>query len=197
TEKEMMNGIPKVAKDNIISANSKMTNLKTGEPFEFEILSNSANGTTFTRVLLPYINNLKKIGVKATFRNAEVNIFKNRMDHFDFDVAIVSYRISAMPGNELKEMYGSKSANVIGSYNISGIQNEVVDDLISGIISASEREDYEAHIKALDRVLLDAHCIIFQWYSPFNRVGYVNKFNMPQTEEKVGFQPFTWWAKEN
>ena len=175
----------------------KMTNLKTGEPFEFEILSNSANGTTFTRVLLPYINNLKKIGVKATFRNAEVNIFKNRMDHFDFDVAIVSYRISAMPGNELKEMYGSKSANVIGSYNISGIQNEVVDDLISGIISASEREDYEAHIKALDRVLLDAHYIIFQWYSPFNRVGYVNKFNMPQTEEKVGFQPFTWWAKEN
>ena len=67
----------------------KMRNIETGEPFEFEILSNSANGTTFTRVMLPYIHNLEKIGVKATFRNLEVNVFKNRMDHFDFDVAII------------------------------------------------------------------------------------------------------------
>ena len=174
----------------------KMTNLKTGEPFEFEILSNSANGTTFTRVLLPYINNLKKIGVKAVFRNLEVNIFKNRMDNFDFDSAIMSYRISAMPGNELKEMYGSKAANVNGSYNIAGIQNEVADDLITKIIAADEKEEYEAYIKALDRVLLNEYYLIFQWYSPYNRVGYVNKFGIPETEEKVGFQPFTWWAKE-
>lgn len=177
--------------------NGKMTNIKTGDPFEFEILSNSANGTTFTRVLLPYINNLKKIGIKAVFRNLEVNIFKNRMDNFDFDVAIISYRISSMPGNELKEMYGSKAANVIGSYNISGIQNAVADELIGKIIAADQKEDYEAYIRALDRVLLHEYYIIFQWYSPYNRVGYQNKFNLPQTKEKVGFQPFTWWAKDN
>ena len=104
----------------------KMTNLKTGEPLEFEILSNSANGTTFTRVMLPFIANLQKIGIKATFRNLEVNVFKNRMDNFDFDVAIMSYRMSSMPGNELKEMFGSQSADVKGSYNIMGIKNPVV-----------------------------------------------------------------------
>ena len=175
----------------------KMTNIKTGEPFEFEILSNSANGTTFTRVLLPYINNLKKIGVKAVFRNLEVNIFKNRIDNFDFDSAILSYRISAMPGNELREMYGSKAAFVNGSYNVAGIQNEVADELIAKIIAADEKEDYEAHIKALDRVLLNEYYLIFQWYSPYNRVGYINKFGIPETTEKVGFQPFTWWVKEN
>jgi len=175
----------------------QMKNVKTGEPFEFEILSNSANGTTFTRVLLPYLKNLKKIGIKATFRNAEVNIFKNRMDNFDYDVAIVSYRMSSMPGNELKEMYGTSAANVKGSYNISGIQNKVVDDLITGIIAAEEKEDYEAHIKALDRVLLNEYYIIFQWYSPYNRVGYLNKFDMPETKEQIGFQPLTWWMKEN
>ena len=177
--------------------NGKMTNLKTGEPFEFEVLSNSANGTTFTRVMLPYINNLKKIGVKLTFRNLEVNIFKNRMDNFDFDSAIVSYRISEMPGNELKELYGSKAADVHGSYNIAGIKNEVADSLITKIIAAEEKEDYEAHIKALDRVLLNEYYLIFQWYSPYNRVGYINKFGIPESKEKVGFQPFTWWAKEN
>ena len=174
----------------------KMTNLKTGEPLEFEILSNSANGTTFTRVMLPFIANLQKIGIKATFRNLEVNVFKNRMDNFDFDVAIMSYRMSSMPGNELKEMFGSQSADVKGSYNIMGIKNPVVDSLIDKIVTAQDKQHYEAYVKALDRVLLSDYYLMFQWYSKFNRVGYQNKFGIPQTDIKTGYQPFTWWSKE-
>ncbi len=174
----------------------KMTNLKTGEPLEFEILSNSANGSTFTRVMLPFIANLQKIGIKATFRNLEVNVFKNRMDNFDFDVAIMSYRMSSMPGNELKEMFGSKSADVKGSYNIMGIKNPVVDSLIDKVVTAQDKQHYEAYLKALDRVLLSEYYLIFQWYSKFNRVGYQNKFGIPQTDIKTGYQPFTWWSKE-
>lgn len=174
----------------------KMTNLKTGEPLEFEILSNSANGSTFTRVMLPFIANLQKIGIKATFRNLEVNVFKNRMDNFDFDVAIMSYRMSQMPGNELKEMFGSQSADVKGSYNIMGIKNKVVDSLIDKAVTAQDKQHYEAYLKALDRVLLSEYYLIFQWYSKFNRVGYQNKFGIPQTDIKTGYQPFTWWSKE-
>ncbi|MBO4285462.1 MAG: ABC transporter substrate-binding protein [Alphaproteobacteria bacterium] len=174
----------------------QMVNLKTKEPLTIEILSNSANGTTFTRVMLPFIENLKKIGIKATFRTLEVNVFKNRIDNFDFDMAIMSYRISAMPGSELREFYSSKTANIRGSYNIMGIENKVVDDLIEKIISAQDRSDYEAYVKALDRVLLNEYYLIFQWYSPFSRVGYQNKFEMPDSPQKVGFQPFTWWIKE-
>ncbi len=173
----------------------KMTNLKTGEPLAFEVLSNSANGTTFTRVMLPFIANLKKIGVEATFRNLEVNVFKNRMDHFDYDMAIMSYRMSNLPGNELKEMFGSQAADVAGSYNIMGIQNKVVDALIDGVVRAQNRQEYEAYVRALDRVLLDENYLIFQWYSPYHRVGYRNKFGLPRPEEKVGFQPLTWWDK--
>jgi len=174
----------------------KMVNLQTKEPLTIEILSNSANGTTFTRVMLPFIENLKKIGIEATFRTLEVNVFKNRIDNFDFDMAIMSYRISAMPGSELREFYSSKTANTRGSYNIMGIENKVVDDLIEKIISAQDRSDYEAYVKALDRVLLNEYYLIFQWYSPFSRVGYQNKFEMPDSPQKVGFQPFTWWIKE-
>ena len=174
----------------------KMTNLKTGEPLEFEILSNSANGSTFTRVMLPFIANLQKIGIKATFRNLEVNVFKNRMDNFDFDVAIMSYRMSQMPGNELKEMFGSQSADVKGSYNIMGIKNKVVDSLIDKAVTAQDKQHYEAYLKALDRVLLSEYYLMFQWYSKFNRVGYQNKFGIPQTDIKTGYQPFTWWSKE-
>ena len=188
--------LPACVKGGYDFVDGKMTNLKTGEPLEFEILSNSANGTTFTRVMLPFIANLQKIGIKATFRNLEVNVFKNRMDNFDFDVAIMSYRMSSMPGNELKEMFGSQSADVKGSYNIMGIKNPVVDSLIDKIVTAQDKQHYEAYVKALDRVLLSEYYLMFQWYSKFNRVGYQNKFGIPQTDIKTGYQPFTWWSKE-
>ena len=174
----------------------KMTNLATGEPLEVEILSNSANGATFTKVMLPYIENLRKIGIKAVFRNLEVNIFKNRLDNFDFDMAIVSYRVSQLPGNEQREYWGSEAADMQGSNNVIGIKNPVVDALIKGLISAQQKEDYVAYVKALDRVLLHENYLIFQWYSPVERVAYWDKFGQPQTDIKTGFEPFTWWAKE-
>lgn len=176
--------------------NGKMTNLRTGEPLEFEVLSNSANGASFTKVMLPFIENLRKIGIKAVFRNLEVNIFKNRLDNFDFDMAIISYPVSNLPGNELKEYFGSEAADIKGSNNIIGIKNPVVDELIKGVIGAEEKDDYVAYIKALDRVLTYENYMIFQWYSPFSRVGYADKFGQPQTDLKIGFQPYLWWIKE-
>lgn len=75
--------------------NGVMTNLKTGEPLTIEILGNSANGSSFTRVMLPFMENLKKIGIKTTFRNLETNIFKNRLDNFDFEVAILAFGVQS------------------------------------------------------------------------------------------------------
>lgn len=174
----------------------KMVNLATGEPLEVEILSNSANGATFTKVMLPYIENLRKIGIKAVFRNLEVNIFKNRLDNFDFDMAIISYPVSQLPGNEQREYWGSAAADMNGSNNVIGIKNAVIDELLTGLVSAQEKEDYVAYVKALDRVLLNENYMIFQWYSPYSRVAYRDKFGQPKTDLKIGFQPFIWWAKE-
>lgn len=175
----------------------KMTNLSTKEPLEFEILSSSANGSTFTKVMLPFIENLRKIGIKAVFRNLEINIFKNRLDNFDFDMAIISYPVSQLPGNEQREYWGSESADIKGSNNIIGIKNPVVDDLIKGLVAVQKKEDYVAYVKALDRVLLSENYMIFQWYSPYSRIAYRNKFGKPAAKYKIGFQPYLWWVKED
>lgn len=173
----------------------KMTNLQTNAPLEFEVISNSVNGAVFTRVMLPFIDNLKKIGIKLNFRTLEMNVFKNKIDNFDFDMAILSIPVSRLPGNEQKEFYGSKSANIKGSYNRSGIKNEVVDELIKGLISASSKEEYVSYVEALDRVLRSEYYIIPQWYSASDKVAYWDKFAMPNEGEKIGFNYNTWWIK--
>ena len=44
--------------------------------------------------------------------------------------------------------------------------------------------------------MLSETYIIPQWYSPNDRAAFANKFEHPITHLKVGFQPFTWWLKE-
>ena len=173
----------------------KMTNLENGQPLEFEILSNNANGSSFTRVMLPFLKNLEKIGIKATFRNLEVNIFKNRLDNFDFDMAIVSFPMSQMPGNEQKEMWGSQAADNKGSMNWAGVKNPIAEELINGFIKAQNKDDYLAYIKAFDRVMRHEYYLIPQWYAPYQRVAYRDKFEHPKTDLKVGLQTMTWWMK--
>ena len=174
----------------------KMTNLKTGQPLEIEVLGNSANGSSFTRVMLPFIENLRKIGIKMTFRNLEVNIFKNRLDNFEFEMAILAYQLSNLPGNEQKEMWGSQSAGIKGSFNLLGIQNPVVDRLIDGLINATREEDYLAYVHALDRVIMREHYFIPQWFSPTQRIAYNNRLKHQKTAVKTGVDIHSWWLEE-
>ncbi len=174
----------------------KMTNLQTGEALEIEVLSNAANGSTFTRVMLPFISNLAKIGVKMTFRNLEVNVFKNRLDKFDFEMAILSYRISNMPGNEQKEIWGSAAADIMGSYNFLGIKNKVVDEIVNGLVEAQELDDFKAYAMALDRVIMNEYYFIPHWYSPHERIAYNKKLKRPHSAIKTGIDLYTWWIEE-
>ena len=174
----------------------KMTNLATGKPLEIEVLSNSANGASFTRVMLPFIENLRKIGIKMTFRNVEVNIFKNRLDNFEYEMAILSFRLSNQPGNEQRELWGSEAADIRGSYNLTGIKNPVVDDLIENLINTRENEKYKAYVKALDRVIMREYYFIPQWYSPAERIAYKKKLKHPKTDIKTGADIYTWWIEE-
>ncbi len=198
---------PKQTRDNLKKAVSllnqagydfidgKMTNKQTKEPLEFEIFDNSSNGSSFTRVMLPFIHNLKKIGINAKYRSVEVNIYKNRLDNFDFDITILNLRTSKLPGNELKNYFGSDSADIKGSFNIAGIKNKKVDALIKKIIQAKNQKEYKKSIKELDKTLLTEAYLILHWHSPTQRVAYWDKFNKPKTNIKTGFLPHTWWIK--
>ena len=174
----------------------KMTNLKTGLPLEIEVLSNSSNGSSFTRVMLPFIENLRKIGIKMTFRNLEVNIFKNRLDNFEFEMAILAYQLSNLPGNEQKEMWGSQSAGIKGSFNVLGIRNPVIDKLIDGLISTKDEKNYLAYVHALDRVIMHEHYFIPQWFSPVQRIAYNKRLKHKKTDIKTGVNIHSWWLEE-
>ena len=152
-----------------------------GEPLEVEFLLFESS---FKRIINPMIRNLKRLGIQASIRIVDVANFKRRQDSFDFDVVVRRISQPLTPGLEQRNYFGSEFANVAGSFNISGIQDPVVDALIEKVISAETRDALTTAVRALDRVLMWNRFVITQWYKGSHNVAYWNKFSRPATSPK-------------
>jgi microcin C transport system substrate-binding protein len=170
--------------------NRELVNEKSGQPFKFEFLLVQP---AFERIVLPFVQNLKRMGIDATVRTVDTSQYQNRVDNFDFDMMVGSFGQSLSPGNEQRDFFGSASANEPGSRNVIGIKDPVVDQLIDLIISAPDRESLVTRTRAMDRVLLWGHYIIPHWHIRNYRVAYWDKFGRPQTTPKYGLCFECWW----
>lgn len=165
-----------------------------GQKLTFEIIDGNP---MFERWVLPFIANMKKIGVQANFRVLDPAQYQNRMNDFDFDMTVLPIAQSSSPGNEQRDFWSSIKADTKGSRNYIGIKDPVVDDLIEKIIRAKSRADLVAHTHALDRVLLAGHYVIPQWHSNKFNLAYWKKIERPETLSPLtpGVSD-TWWARQ-
>ena len=171
----------------------KLVNSKN-EPFEFEILLVSP---AFERIVLPFIDNLEKLGIKATLRTVDSSQYQKRIESFDFDMVVYTFSQSLSPGNEQRNFWGSDAADTNGSRNVIGIKNEVVDSLIEKLINAKDRQDLITITRALDRVLLWNYYVIPQWHISAYRVLYWDMFDQPKEKPKYSLGFDTWWINQN
>jgi microcin C transport system substrate-binding protein len=166
---------------------------KQGQPFEFEILLASAQ---FERIVLPFAENLKRLGITARVRTVDTAQYQRRMDSFDFDMTVVVYPESLHPGNEQREFWNSAKAGEEGSRNLVGVRDPVVDDLVEKIIGAPNCDELVARVRALDRVLQFGYYVIPNWYLGATRVAYWTKFKHPATNPKYGISLDYWWLDQ-
>jgi microcin C transport system substrate-binding protein len=167
-----------------------------GNPFRFEILLVSQ---AFERVIAPYANNLKKLGIQVDYRTIDPALYAERLQNFDFDMIVHTYGQSLSPGNEQRNFWYSESAKTKGSQNLAGISAPVTDFLVEKIIYAPNQEELTAACKALDRVLWYEYYVVPNWYMNGYRLAYYNKFSQPNIIPKYynHFQLLmTWWKKQ-
>ncbi|PAV26426.1 hypothetical protein CF392_05855 [Tamilnaduibacter salinus] len=171
-----------------------MTHQQTGEPLAFQILLRQK---TFERVVLPFARNLEKLGIQVDVRLVDTNQYVQRVRQFNYDMIVQTLPQSRSPGNEQRDYWHSVNADVSGSKNYMGIQDPVVDDLVSKIIQAPDREALVTRTRALDRVLLWGHYVIPQWFLDVDRVAYWQKLSRPDTIPESGTDLSTWWSDES
>ncbi|QRM43481.1 extracellular solute-binding protein [Rhizobium sp. BG4] len=173
---------------------NRMVNSKTGQPMSFEIL---LSNSSFERSVMPFANNLKKIGIEARLRTVDASQYTNRVRSFDYDMIWSIWGETMNPGNEQMDYWGSQAATQQGSRNYAGISNPAIDALIKMIIFAPNRDEQVAAIKAMDRVLLANHYVVPLFYSNNSRLAHWDRMAHPAElpEYSIGF-PEVWWSKD-
>ncbi len=169
----------------------QLVNGKTGQPFEFEILLDNPQ---FERIVLPFVQNLKRMGITARVRTVDTAQYERRMETFDYDMTVVLFPESLSPGNEQRDYWGSKAAGEEGSRNLLGVNSKVVDALVEELIQAPNRASLVAHTRALDRVLQYGYYVIPQFHLAAFRVAYWDKFRRPAISPKYALGFDTWWV---
>jgi microcin C transport system substrate-binding protein len=163
-----------------------------GEKFEVEFLLVQP---AFQNWVLPYKQDLEKIGVKANVRLVDSSQYQRRIEQFDFDIIVDSFGQSHSPGNEQRNYWGSEAAERSGSDNTPGIKSKAIDALIDKVVFAKDRETLVAATNALDRVLLWGNYVVPQWHYPYDRWAYWDMFGRPeQLPSQAASILRVWWV---
>lgn len=167
-----------------------MVHGETGQPLAFEFLLHQKN---FERIVLPFKNNLERLGMKVTVRLVDTNQYVERVQSFDFDIITHVIAQSDSPGNEQRDFWHSSVADIKGSRNYAGVSDPVVDALVDLVIQAPDREELVHRTRALDRVLLHSHYVVPQWHLSTDRIAYWSFLERPQETPKNGVDINSWW----
>jgi microcin C transport system substrate-binding protein len=160
-----------------------------GEVLSVEFLEFSP---TFERLTLPYIENLKRLGVDARFSIVDSAQFTQRRDSSDFDISRWSPGMGFEPGSGLKQWFGSESA-AESNRNLVGLQDPAVDRIIDIVINAETRDEMHTAARALDRVLRAMRLGVPRWYNPNIWVAYYDMYDHPEPLPPFGVGELDFW----
>ena len=147
------------------------------------------------RVMIPFTENLKALGIDVDFDVIDPSSWTQRRQAFDFDLSSTAWSVQSTPGAGLRAFYGSAAAGAEGSNNLTGLADPVVDALIERVVVAGSREELNTAVRALDRVLRSKHIWIGGWNLGAHRVAVWDIFGMP--DEPAPYDFFRnvdfWW----
>ena len=162
-----------------------------GEVLSVEFLNDSP---TFDRVILPFIENLKALGVDARLTgvdNAQMES-RTRPPAYDFDIIVGNARSGYISGSDLLQFFGSETADV-SAFNQMGLKSPAVDRLIQTVMAAKSMDELTVATKALDRVLRAERFWVPQWYKASSWVAYLDMYGRPDSLPPYALGELDFW----
>ncbi|MDO5631009.1 MAG: extracellular solute-binding protein [Paracoccus sp. (in: a-proteobacteria)] len=160
-----------------------------GRTLSLEILNDSQ---TFDRVINPFVENLRALGVNARNTRVDNAEYENRKRAAQFDMIGDHLGQSMIPGADLQQYFGSASVGDV--FNAMGLANKSIDRLIGHVERAETYDEMVTAVHALDRALRSLRFWVPQWFNPNYLVAYYDMYEHPEN-----LPPFTlgemdfWW----
>ncbi|MCJ8350353.1 extracellular solute-binding protein [Moritella sp.] len=144
-----------------------------------------------------YIQTLKKLGISSNITIKTGTEYYKLLMQRQFDMTPSQYKVRIPPNTELRSSLKSEFAGVASSYNISGIQDPAVDNLVEGLVQSDSYVDTQAYGRALDRVLKWNYYYLPLWARNFQLVAYQHYIEKPLQAPKYGYEVEFWWDERS
>ncbi len=169
----------------------RMTNVASGERLSFEIIYGSPVAEA---MLLAYKQNLERAGIDVDVRFVDGAQWGNIFLDNNYDLILGFLPALYPPGGELRDFFGSATVEREGSQNLSGVRDEVLDELIELVVRSDSWDERVAAARAFDRYLRHLHVSIPLYYNDADRIAYWDMFDRPETRPRFGIGlTSTWW----
>ena len=157
----------------------------SGEQFGLDLLTQNP---AYRRILLPYVDALKLLGIDVRLHLADRVIVINLLRERNYDAYLRGGGFLNPPVAELRGAFHSKTADIQMSWNMASIRNPVVDALIEEAERAETIEAATTAIAALDRVLLWGFYHVPLHATEEERFLLWNKFGRPEHEAVARYE---------
>lgn len=164
---------------------------KTRQPFTFELMASSR---AEERLFQAYAQNLARLGITVQIRLTDSAQRWARLRTFDFDMIQWTWHASLSPGNEQMNRWSVESATTELSLNYTGIKDPSVNALIDAVLSARDRPNFVAAVRALDRLLISGDYVIPLYHPRTQWIAHWNHIQGPEKPPLWGFVLDTWWS---
>jgi peptide/nickel transport system substrate-binding protein len=161
-----------------------------GRQLSFEVMTQTVDQE---KLAIAYQRTLRLIGVDMRIRTVDDSQYQSRSSTFDYDMIVKSYPSSLSPGIEQIGRWGSVARDAPGSFNFAGTADPDIDRLIETMLTARSDEDFQATVRAYDRLLLSGHYLVPLYHVPDQWVARRKHIRYPETLPLYGYQLNTWW----
>ena len=163
---------------------------KNNKPVRIEFLLDPEKSQ---RSIVPFVRNLKKLGIAVNIRQVDVAQYNERKRKADFDMTTEEMPQSLTPGKEQAQMWGSQAAGQIGNYNYAGIRSPAIDQIVQQVIDAPNREQLIVRTKVLDRMLRSGYYQILTGAKDKTWLAYWNMYKQPVRQPRLSVGIEYWW----
>ncbi|WP_166443631.1 extracellular solute-binding protein [Rhabdaerophilum calidifontis] len=172
----------------------RMVRRDTGAPLAFEIMVTNREKE---RIALAFADVLKQVGIFPAIRFVDSSQYWARLRQFEFDMIIEGYVVGPSPGQEQANRWSSRAAERPGSLNWAGVRSAAVDRAIAALLAATDKPEYLAAVRALDRLLIAGHYVLPLYHLPERWVARWRHIARPDRLARYDIPIDSFWFAPN
>lgn len=168
---------------------------KDGQRLTVEFMTDQPS---FDRIFIPYVDSLNRLLGEggAIYNRVDPAQYTDRERSFDWDMIYSSYSVGLEEGIGLGQKFGSDGVGDI--FNPAGYSSPAVDLLVDRVVNATTRDEMEAAVRAIDRIMRRQLFLVPTWYNPSYWVSYYDMYRHPDPlpPYALGQLDFWWYDAE-